>query len=488
MITIRDFRARLTIRTKLTILLFSMVMLACGVVAVATNIVISNFLDSRLDHELTLAGSRYAISLEHNDADGDNDPETATVGQPVGTLGARLVGGTLTAVGVIADSATAVTVSPAARQAIVTLVSSGTTRATVDLEGLGSYRLQVASGTDGDVLVTGLPQAFVEDTVEVLELTEFVVFLVVALVIGVIGGVAVRRSLRPLERVAATALRVSELPLASGQVSITERIPDGDPRTEVGQVAASVNHLLAQVGAALTARQASEDRLRRFVADASHELRTPLAIVRSHAELIGLEAGGYSASARASLDSIDSGTRRMGRLVDDLLLLARLDSGAPLDDVDVDLTLMVLQSVSDARVVAPQHRWALDLPETPVVVRGDQDRLAQVITNVLTNARVHTPAGTTVSVALSVHRAARIDVVDDGPGISEELLPRVRERFTSGKHSRSSGSSGLGLAIVAAVVHAHSGELTIDSRPGRTCVRIEIPFRLAGGRLAGQQG
>lgn len=468
--------ANLTLRTKLTILLFGVLMVACAVVGVATGVVVDDFLKSRLDHDLVLAGTRYAVSLEHNDHDVDNRPETATVGQSAGTLGARLVDGVLTQVGVVSDSAIPVAVSPADRAAIVEVAGSGSTRTTVHFEGLGSYRLQLVRGSDGGVLVTGLPQASVDETLEVLSRTEFLVFSGVALVVGAIGGLAVRRSLRPLERVTATALRVSELPLASGEVAITERVPDGNPRTEVGRVASAVNHLLNQVEGALGARQASENRLRRFIADASHELRTPLAIVRSHAELIGLEAADFTESAGASLRSIDSGVQRMGRLVDDLLLLARLDSGVRLASTEVDLTRLVLEAVSDARVMADEHHWSLELPENPVLVQGDRERLEQVITNVLTNARVHTPPGTAISVTLSTKDVLRLDVVDDGPGIAAELLPRVQERFTSGQHSRSSGSSGLGLAIVAGVVQAHGGNLSIESQPGRTRVRINIPF------------
>ncbi len=471
-----------TLRTKLTILLFVMVMIACAAVGVLTNVVIRNFLNSRLDHDLALAGSRYAISLEHNDHDADNDAETATVGQSVGTLGARLLNGQITAIGVVSDSQTPIQVSADDRATIVAVVESGVAEASVRLAGLGSYRLQVARGLDGDVLVTGLPETGVDDLLEVLQLTELVVFLVVAVVGGVIGGFAVRRSLRPLERVAATALRVSELPLAYGEVALTERVPGGDQSTEVGRVASAVNHMLTQVETALTERQRSEDRLRQFVADASHELRTPLAIVRSHAELIEMESESYSTSARASLRSIDSGARRMGRLVDDLLLLARLDSGLPLDSVDIDLTRMVLESVSDARVVAAEYHWSLELPEEPVIVRGDAERIQQVLTNVLTNARVHTPPGTRVSVSVTLDGdLAQLDVVDDGPGIAADLLPRVRERFTAGdgQHSRRSGSSGLGLAIVDGVIAAHGGELVIDSRPGQTHISIRIPLAVS---------
>lgn len=469
----------LTLRTQLTVLLFAMVLLACAAVGVVTNIVIHNFLNSRLDHELALAGSRYAVSLEHNDSDADNHPETATVGQSVGTLGARLSNGQLTAVGVVSDAPAPIVMSAADRARIVHVAGSGINRATVQFTGLGSYRVQVATGSDGDMLVTGLPERPVEDLLEVLRWTEIVVFLMVAVVIGVVGGFAVRRSLHPLERVTATALRVSDLPLASGQVRLTERVPGGDQRTEVGSVAVAVNHMLTQVETALIQRQDSEDRLRRFIADASHELRTPLAIIRSHAEIIELESTDSSTSVQASLRSINSGARRMGQLVDDLLLLARLDSGLPLERVDVDLTRLVLETLADARVVAPNHHFSLDLPEEPVIVGGDSQRLQQVLTNLLANARVHTPPGTDVSVSVSVHgQYAQLDVDDNGPGIAPDLLPHVRERFTAGdgQHTRRAGSSGLGLAIVAGVLEAHAGRLNITSEPGHTRISITIPL------------
>ena len=484
---LRGVLSGITLRTKLTVLLFTMVLVACAAIGVVTNIVIGNFLNSRLDHDLALAGSRYAISLERNDHDPDNDPETATVGQSVGTLGARLMGGKLTAVGVISDSPKPVEVSAGDRAAIVHLAAGGPTQATVHFPGLGSYRVQVATGTDGDVLVTGLPESSAEDLLEVLQWTEIIVFLAIAASIGMIGGFAVRRSLRPLERVTATALRVSDLPLASGEVRLTERVPAGDERTEVGRVSSAVNHMLTQVETALTERQRSEDRLRQFIADASHELRTPIAIILSHNELLALESADYSQSAQASLLSIDSGARRMGRLVDDLLLLARLDSGIPLANEDVDLTRLILESVADARVVARDHQWSLDLPEEPVIVSGDSERLHHLLTNLLTNARVHTPPGSAVSVSVSLHDAwARLDVIDNGPGIPADLLPRVHERFTAGDgvHPRRSGSSGLGLAIVAGVVEAHAGDLAITSRPGQTRVSIGIPMAPVGRKAS----
>ena len=466
-----------TLRVRLTLLLTALVLLACAAVAAATGVATSKFLTSKLDEQLGLAGTRYALSLERNDHDADNNPETATVGQSVGTLGARLLNGQVTAVGVVSGTDTPITVSAEAR-AVIAGLTVGTKDRTVDLPGLGSYEVLVSAGRDGDVLVTGLPRKGVDDTLDDLIITEIIVFVVVAIVIGVIGGVAVRRSLRPLERVAATARRVSELPLASGEVYLTERVPVDDEKSEAGQVAAAVNDMLGQIENSLSERQRSENRLRQFVADASHELRTPLAIVRSHAELIELEAADFPASVRKSLRSIDSGTSRMGRLVDDLLLLARLDSGVPLEQGEVDLTRLVLDTVGDARIAGPDHRWVLDLPEEPVTILGDDLRLHQVMVNLLANARRHTPAGTRVSVGLRTREDGRVEmtVVDNGPGIPAPLLPTVAERFVRGGsgRERSTGSTGLGLAIVAGIVAAHGGDLRITNEDVGTKVSITL--------------
>ncbi|SDO61370.1 two-component system, OmpR family, sensor kinase [Nakamurella panacisegetis] len=472
-----------TLRVRLTVLLAALIMLACAAVAVATGIATSTFLTKRLDEQLALAGSRYAVSLEHNDNDADNNPETATVGQAVGTLGARVENGKVTAVGVVSGTDTPIVVSHEAREVIAGL-TTGTTNRRVDLPGLGEYEVLVTTGRDGDVLVTGLPRRSVDDTLDDVIITEIVVFSVVAVVIGLVGGLAVRRSLRPLERVTATALRVSELPLSSGEVTLTERVRVDDETSEAGQVAAAVNHMLGQIENSLLERQRSENRLRQFVADASHELRTPLAIVRSHAELIELESADFPESVRRSLRSIDSGTGRMGRLVDDLLLLARLDSGVPLERREVDMTRLILDTVGDARIAGPDHRWVLDLPEEPVTLVGDELRLHQVMVNLLANSRRHTPPGSTVSVSLRSLDDGRVEIIvaDNGPGIPAPLLPSVAERFVRGGsgRERATGSTGLGLAIVAGIVAAHGGELRITNERVGARVSIVLGESLSG--------
>ena len=295
------------------------------------------------------------------------------------------------------------------------------------------------------------------------------------LLAAVVGTLLVRFALRPLGRVAATATRVSELQLAKGEVALAERVgeADTDPHTEVGQVGSALNRMLGHIEGALVARQQSEDKVRQFVADASHELRTPLASIRGYSELT--RRGDYELPEDVvrALGRIESESVRMTSLVEDLLLLARLDAGRELVLGDVDLVPLVVDAVGDAHAASPDHTWSLDAPESPIVVSGDRGRLHQIVANLLANARVHTPEGTDIRTALSVEGGfAVLTVQDDGPGISKELQAVLFERFARGDGSRArkTGSTGLGLAIVAAVVEAHDGTVEVESSPGMTTI------------------
>ena len=310
------------------------------------------------------------------------------------------------------------------------------------------------------------------------------VVLLAMLLVALVATAIIRVALRPLERVEATATRVAELPLDRGAVELVERVPeeDADTRTEVGRVGAAFNRMLDHVTGALESRQASEDKVRQFVADASHELRTPLAAIRGYAELPRRGGTELPESAAYSLDRIESAATRMTSLVEDLLLLARLDEGRDLEKEPVDLTLLVIEALSDAHAAGPDHEWDLELPEEPIEIRGDGFRLHQVVANLLRNATVHTPPGTRVVAALAEEVSegrpiAVVTVTDSGPGIAPELVPVLFERFARGDSSRArtTGSTGLGLAIVAAVVDAHGGRVLVASEPGRTSFRVELP-------------
>ncbi|SDT37560.1 two-component system, OmpR family, sensor kinase [Friedmanniella luteola] len=366
----------------------------------------------------------------------------------------------------------------------------------VEVAGVGHYRVatydvtyQLTNGS-GEVLqgrvVVGVPLAEVDRLLAQIIGLETVLSLLAVLGALVAARAVVLRSLRPLNRVAATAQQVSQLPLDRGEVALAVRVPpaDADPTSEVGRVGQALNHMLTNVEAALEARQASETKVRRFVADASHELRNPLAAIRGYAELTRRSRGEMPEDAAFAMSRVESEAERMSRLVEDLLLLARLDSGPAIEVGPTDLTELVINAVSDARAAGPAHSWQLDLPAEPVVALGDRHRLHQVVVNLLANARTHTPPGTRVETGLEVRDGqAVVTVTDDGPGIPEAIQHHVFERFTRADTSRvraeggaSGTSTGLGLAIVAAVVEAHRGHVTVSSRPGRTTFTVWLPL------------
>lgn len=474
-----------TLRARLTAGLVVLLAVSCAAVGVAAVVELNGFLTGRLDQQLREAGVRFPASLEHggtlpSDHDGDEDGDTRR--QAVGTFGARLVGDTVTNAAVVpSGSGTgAVTVSLGARDRseLAGLPADGEGH-TTELSSLGDYRMMASEGRDGDVLITGLPMESVEAVVHRLELVAALVLGAALAVAGVAGALWVRWSLRPLSSVAATAVRVSELPLSSGEVALPPRAPENDPRSEVGRVAGAFNAMLGHVEDALTKRHASEERLRSFAADASHELRTPVASIRGHAELALLHPGPVPQKVVRALGRIEAEAARMGEMVDDLLLLARLDAGRPLERCPVDLTRLVLDAVTDAQAAGPGHRWTLELPEEPVTVPGDAHRLHQVLANLLANARLHTPVGSTVTISLRTRaRTAVLKVHDDGPGVAEDIRPKVFERFTRADRRRTEGAgtgAGLGLSIVAAVAEAHDGSVALESGPGSTTFTVRLP-------------
>ncbi|MER7198476.1 two-component sensor histidine kinase [Streptomyces sp. CB01635] len=467
-----------TLRGQLTAGLVALLALACLAVGITTALALRGFLMGRLDEQLVTSGGRFPASLEHEaEPDSDNRPDTR--GQADDTFGARLLAGTVTQAAVVDDATDRpIDLTSEDRRTLAAVPTDGRGHS-IRLSTLRSYRVMAFQGDDQDTLITGLSLRPVEETVHRLEAVETVLFGAALVITGIAGAVWVRISLRPLQRVTARSAEVAGLPLASGEIAMPGPLPDTDPRTEVGQVGSALNHMLGHIENALTSRQASEERLRHFAADASHELRTPVANIRGHAELALRHSGPVPQEVRHSLERIGSESQRMTRLVDDLLLLARLDAGRPLEHEPVDLTLLILNATDDARAAGPDHRWLLDLPEEPVTVTGDAHRLQQAIGNVLANARTHTPPSTEVSITLTKGPAdVCLSVSDNGPGIPEELQPEVFGRFVRADHarSRSTGSTGLGLAIVQAVITAHGGTTVLRSRPGRTTIRVTLPI------------
>lgn len=341
----------------------------------------------------------------------------------------------------------------------------------LDVPGLGSYRAEALT-EDGVSYVVALPTRDVDEAVSSLVTYEVVLIGAGAVLAAGAGLLLVRRQLRPLREVAGTAHRVSELPLGGGDVELAERVPARltDERTEVGQVGAALNTLLDHVETSLAARHRSETQVRQFVADASHELRTPLATIAGYTELARRRPD--EATVRTALAKVEEESGRMTSLVEDLLLLARLDAGRPLAAEPVDLTHLLLEAVSDARVLGAGHHWRLQLPETPLEVVGDEQRLHQVVTNLLTNARRHTPAGTTVTV---VGREDGFDVHDDGPGFPPAFVEHAFERFARVDEARQrAGGAGLGLSLVEAIVRSHGGSVSLDSSPGGTTIAVRL--------------
>jgi two-component system, OmpR family, sensor kinase len=399
-------------------------------------------------------------------------------GQPVGMVAAVTSQGGAIEAGYLTTAGGRAALTDAARAELGALPVNRTP-ATINVDGLGRYRVVAAfARRSGDVVITGLSMSDVDATM-IRVLLIFGVVTVIAVAAAITAGIVIiRRALAPLRRVAQTAGEVVDLPLDRGEVALPMRVleSDANPRTEVGQLGSALNRMLDHIAAALSTRQASETRVRQFVADASHELRTPLAAIRGYTELAQRVGDDTDAVAHA-MSRVQSETERMTHLVEDLLLLARLDSGRPLERESVDLSRVAVDAVSDAHVAAPDHQWELDLPEEPVIVLGDAARLHQVLTNLLANARVHTSPGTVVTTRLdSDGTHAALSVCDNGPGIPEQLQSEVFERFARGDTSRSrkGGSTGLGLAIVSAVVKAHNGTITLNSAPGHTDFTVRL--------------
>ena len=359
---------------------------------------------------------------------------------------------------------------------------------TVHLHHLGSYRVVATRDeASGSTVITGLSLEGDKGLIRTQLLIELTVALLGALVVALAGRTMVRSSLAPLERVARTAQRVASQPLERGEVSIEDRVEKADlgSSAEVGQVGGALNTLLGHVESALAARQHSETQVRQFVADASHELRTPLASIRGYTELIRREGADADLPEEATyaLERVHSESVRMTALVEDLLLLARLDAGRELRREEVDLVGLLVDTVADARAAGPEHDWQLDLavleppagataeeaedflPEPPLVI-GDEARLRQVVVNLLANARVHTPADSHVTTTLAREGDTLIvRIHDDGPGIAPDVRDRLFERFARGDSSRErrTGSTGLGMSIALAIVQSHGGSIDVDS-------------------------
>jgi two-component system OmpR family sensor kinase len=333
------------------------------------------------------------------------------------------------------------------------------------------WRVVSVRAPSGRLVTVAYDLSDIQQTVRSLVLLQFGIGAVVLLVLGLAGSWVVHRSLRPLTEVEKTAAAI-----AAGQLD--RRVPERDPRTEIGRLSQALNGMLAQIQQAFASSEASaekartsEERMRRFITDASHELRTPLTTMRGFAELY---RQGAARDMEMVMSRIESESSRMGLLVDDLLLLARLDAQRPIERHRVDLLALASDAVHDAQAVAPNRNITmevLDGPGTPEVL-GDEPRLRQVLSNLVTNALQHTPESAAITVRVGTDADdAILEVVDEGPGMSQEDAMRVFERFyrTDSSRARISGGSGLGLSIVDSLVNAHGGIVTVTTAPGQGC-------------------
>jgi two-component system OmpR family sensor kinase len=476
-----------TLRRTLILSVLGLIALAGIVIGLVSTLALNSFLLTQLDAQVREASNRTLMSLQSSSSPNGPRPELS-LGQASGTVVALVSGGVATSGVVLDEYGQLQSLTEVELEALDTVTASADPTS-FTIGDLGAYRIdtQVIT-TAGDIVVTGLPLDDVTSTLSRQIIVIAGITAITMVVAGVAGLLIIRLALRPLDRVTATATRVAELPLDRGDVALAERVPavDTDPASEVGRVGLAFNRMLEHVASALTSRQRSENKVRQFVADASHELRTPLASIRGYAELTRRTVDDLPPDVAHSLGRIESEATRMTTLVEDLLLLARLDSKPELARDEVDLSLVLVDAVSDAHVAGPDHRWELDLPEEPVTVSGDAHRLHQVFANLLANARVHTPAGTTVVASVRVKEseaggepAALVEIADDGPGIDPELVPTLFERFVRGDGSRSrhAGSTGLGLAIVKAVVDAHGGDVSVRSAEGSTVFAVTLPLR-----------
>jgi two-component system OmpR family sensor kinase len=516
---------------------------AVALLLVATNVVVGavtviayrGYLVGRLDAELATATSRIiggppggvpggvptaaptepTGAASGSSASGSStsapDPDHAFIGAPgqsAGTVIAIFRDGDLVLGGYTDARGRQHSLTAAQQRTLAALERDGQP-VTTNLGTLGSFRAQAVGavrpdalrsgaagsgvvGSDGDVVVTALPLGDLDASINRLLVVIAVVMLIGLLVAAWAGALLVRRSLRPLEHVAEVASGVTTLDLERGDPDIAARVSAADlaANREVGQVGTALNRLLGHVARALAVRRDAEAGMRTFVADASHELRTPIATVRAYAELTGRTDD--PAEVRRNVERIGTEARRMGDLVEELLLLARLDAaavagvGAGTDtpvsspSAPVDLTSIVVEATMDARTTAPGHHWTLQVDDEPVVVDADAGALRRAVTNLLTNARTHTPAGTAVVVSLRrVSGAVQFVVANDGPPIPADALPTLFDRFTRGAASRSRehGTSGLGLAIVRAVVEAEGGAVRVVSDQARTAFTVTLPLR-----------
>jgi two-component system OmpR family sensor kinase len=446
---------------------------ACGLLLVGgiTYVEQRSFQYSRVDQELKAAVMPVSGALERMAGGGGPDfghegPDQGrgpgggpNFGIPAGTYGQKRDASGR----VIVDHVFSVDQTVTAKPELPAKLTIGVIRTVKGQKGVDTRYRVVASADriDGSTTVVAIPLRATDETLQQLLVVEALVIAAVLIVLGLVSWVVVRVGLLPLDRIGHTAGAI-----AGGDLS--HRVESTDPRTEVGRLGISLNAMLDRLERAFGEREASEDRLRRFIADASHELRTPLASIRGYAELFRMGAARDPADVEKAMGRIEDEAARMGVLVEDLLTLARLDEVPDTPHAQLDLSTLVRDAVDDGRASAPDRAIGIEV-DGPALVLGDRDQLRQVLGNLLRNAFVHTPQGTPIEVSLAhVDGEVRLEVRDHGPGLPTSDAEALFERFwrSEGGRERGRGGAGLGLAIVAAIVDAHNGEVRAGNAPG----------------------
>jgi two-component system OmpR family sensor kinase len=352
---------------------------------------------------------------------------------------------------------------------------------TVYIKGQGDYRVRACPVDADSVLVSAAPQSDLDNMLQELIVVEVAAFLLALGVLVVVGRIVLKRGLRPLADMAGTAHDIASHDLTS-HADLPVRAAGTGGGAEVDELRTAFNVMLEHIDESLTARTEANERLRRFVADASHELRTPLTSIRGYAELFRYAAANEPEEREAHLAKIREETARMSVLVDDLLLLARLDAHeaeTPLRPERMDLAELAGDAADAFTAGRPDHPLTVDLGAAPVLLDADPVRLRQVLDNLLANAAVHTPAGTAVHLTVTVEEAeAVVRITDAGPGISAEDRERIFDRFfrVDNSRTRENGGTGLGLSVVRSLVTAHGGSVGVTSEPGRTTFMVRFPL------------
>ncbi|WP_419705352.1 sensor histidine kinase [Promicromonospora sp. NFX87] len=483
---IKERLSGIPLRARLVAIISLLLAAGLGIAAVATTTVVSYFLVQQVDGELRTA----ALSLTSDVPQGPTQGLPSNYYVQITRESGKVEAYATEAVTRFGKPALPTTTFDEASDAAV---KAYTVPAETDTAGSESWRAITIAATvratgEPVVIKVALPMVGMDKTISILTRTLILSGLGIVLLGGLTAWVLVERSLRSLRSVEHTAAQI-----AAGDLS--QRVPEAPAGTEMGSLAASLNAMLTQIERAFAAQEASEVRMRQFVSDASHELRTPVATIRGYGELYRMGALDSTEKVDDTMLRIEDAARRMGTLVNDLLVLARLDEGRPIARADVDLVALARDSVQDLHALDPTREVSLvpldaaAAPDDPagevpgtLVVEGDSDRLRQVVTNLIGNVARHTPAGTPAEIALGVRKddgVAVLEVRDHGPGLSEEQGRRIFERFyrADSSRTRESGGSGLGMAIVAAIVGTHGGHVEVTPTDGGgLTVQVRLPL------------